>query len=167
MAAVWCAAQAVNNLNNSSVANSPSNISSSSSSSSSSGLILSHSNNLNSGQNSPVHSQFGQQNSLHNDQIHSNTMQQVANATNNRSQLENYSSLSNFIAYPFSGHNPVNGSSLSPLSSLACQYNPVVVSSVVNAVASANNSSNNGDHRSSSIAALRLKAREHSVALGI
>jgi len=76
------------------------------------------------------------------------------------------------MAYPFAAAAAVGVGS--PASTGLCTqlYNPVVVSSVVNAVAASASAANssaaqNGDHRSSSIAALRLKAREHSVALGI
>lgn len=79
-------------------------------------------------------------------------------------------SLTNFMAYNtfvstssnLLANSVCNSTNPGSLSSL---YNPVVSSVVANAVANST-AGVVGDHRSSSIAALRLKAREHSVALG-
>jgi TctA family transporter len=119
----------------------------------------------------------------HNHQSHMQQTGLQASPSGNQSNLNPFSGniVPNFMAYnPFVstttsilantvGNPAAAASSLSSLS-LACQYNPVV-SSVVNAVTnSATVAALAGasvvDHRTSSIASLRLKAIEHSVALG-
>jgi len=142
----WCSANGA--MINSS---SPSNASSSSAGSSSTGLLNSFSNSSSSVN---IHnSNLFHQHSL---TAHcNNPTNSVANANLNSfaNHMVANASLTNFMPYPFATANNLLSSAVNvqaPLS-LPCSYSPVSI---------------NGDHRSTSIAALRLKAREHSVALG-
>ena len=150
----WCNSANINSTNSS-----PSNISSGSSTSNSTAISA-----LNSCSNVNMHSQNPIQ--FHTHSLHHTNSNSLNNANNN-SNCQNLSSLanhivtnpsiSNFMPYnPFAPtHNllssavNVQTNGLSSLS-LPCNYSPVNVT---------------GDHRSSSIATLRLKSREH-VALG-
>ena len=153
MAAVaWCAAaahaanssnSASNNQTSLSINNSPTNLSNSSVSSPS--FTSSSSSNQ-----SPTTQQFNPNFNQYQNQ------QQFQNNSSNQNLFTNGSPLTNFMAYnPFVSSS--NNLLVNPTGSL---YSQVVNSN--------NTSTSNGmsDHRTSSIAALRLKAREHSVALG-
>ena len=154
-------------MNNSSSflnSNSPLYLSTSSSTSSSSNSCNANgNNNTSSSQSSRSNNDSIQSSSAllgnHSNQF-SPTNQQSLSSSNITPDFS--SNLSNFMSYnPFAGNANISGSDV--VSSL--YNNPVVsMSTMVNTIA--NGSAQGTDHRTSSIAALRLKAREHSVALG-
>jgi hypothetical protein len=93
-------------------------------------------------------------NNLNNLNNNNNNCQNNNNINSLANHIVTNPSISNFMPYnPFTSANNLLSNSVQSngLSSLSCNYSPIVTVS--------------GDHRSSSIAALRLKAREHSVAL--
>lgn len=146
MAAVaWCAAAAASNNQNSSMGNSSSSLPTSSISS------PSFSSSSSSTNQSPI------QQSQYAANFQYQNQHQFQSGSSNTNLFTNASPLTNFMA----SYNPFVSTQNNLLINSTGNLYPQVV----------NNSSPNvntgvNDHRTSSIAALRLKAREHSVALG-
>lgn len=146
MAAVaWCAAAAASNNQNSSIGNASTSLPASSLSSPSFSSSSSSSNQ------SPIqHNQYASNFQYQN-------QHQFQSSTNNANLFTNSSPLTNFMA----SYNPF----VTTQNNLLVNSTGNLYPQVVNNGTSSTNSGLN-DHRTSSIAALRLKAREHSVALG-
>lgn len=155
--AAWCAAaaaqHAVNNPNpNNTVMMNSTTVSSSSSPSSTNSNSSSSSSSPFSNTNTASHE------STTNQMINNQQQQQQQFGQQSQQNL-NLLAATNFMANQ-------SGLYMSPLG--AAQVNPASLYSVLPPATGSTSSANGngGDHRSSSIAALRLKAREHSVALG-